>query len=68
MPKYGGITVKKQTSMTIDQTVLERADRLAAKQERSRSWVLEKAIQIGLDQMDPEGKPASDKPSTKKGN
>lgn len=38
--------------MSLSDEVLELAESIAAAEDRSRSWVLDKAAKIGLEQMD----------------
>lgn len=49
---------KMSSNFTIDQELLGRLDEVAARQDRSRSWLIEQAVRQMLDQ------PAQPKPST----
>ncbi len=49
--------MKTKTSVSLSDETLKLADSIAAKLERSRSWVIDRAITLGLPAMDtPEAK------------
>jgi predicted transcriptional regulator len=44
--------MKKKTSVSLSEEILALADSIATASERSRSWIIEKAINLGLPALD----------------
>jgi metal-responsive CopG/Arc/MetJ family transcriptional regulator len=52
MVQFGGVMAVKNISATIDEKILKKLDLVAKDSERNRSWLISKAIEVYLEELD----------------